>query len=116
MSEVQITSGRDGKTGRFVPGNKGNGGRPKGSRNKLGEAFLEDLRDAGTNTARKPCERVRDPSPALSVRSLGCCRKASISTWRQGTSESTVAPDMADDGPRRKRRRAKQKALGHKGL
>jgi hypothetical protein len=76
MSEVLITSGRVGKTGRFVPGNKGNGGRPKGSRNKLGEAFLEDLRDAGANTARKPCERVRDPSPALSVRSAGLLPKS----------------------------------------
>ena len=31
------------KNGRFVPGNNGGGGRPKGSRNQLGEAFIADL-------------------------------------------------------------------------
>ena len=36
-------SDRDPKTGRFLPGNSGNGGRPKGARTKLGEKFLEDL-------------------------------------------------------------------------
>jgi hypothetical protein len=30
-------------TGRFLAGNSGNGGRKRGSRNKLGEAFLQDL-------------------------------------------------------------------------
>jgi hypothetical protein len=29
--------------GRFVPGNNGGGGRPIGSRNQLGEAFIVDL-------------------------------------------------------------------------
>ena len=29
--------------GRFVPGNNGGAGRPKGSRNLLGEAFIADL-------------------------------------------------------------------------
>lgn len=33
---------RDPETGRFLTGN-GGGGRPKGSRNKLGEQFLEAL-------------------------------------------------------------------------
>jgi len=36
------TPEQDKKTGRFVSGNIG-GGRPKGSRNKLGEAFVSDL-------------------------------------------------------------------------
>ncbi|MGC2779990.1 MAG: hypothetical protein WA418_30560 [Bradyrhizobium sp.] len=36
---------RDTRTGRFLPGNSGFGGRPKGSRNRLGEAFITDLRD-----------------------------------------------------------------------
>lgn len=33
---------KDEKTGRFLSGNIG-GGRPKGARNKLGEAFIEDM-------------------------------------------------------------------------
>lgn len=38
-----MTEGKDPKTGRFLPGNSGFNGRPKGSRNKLGEAFIEDF-------------------------------------------------------------------------
>lgn len=34
---------RDDETGRFLPGNSGFGGRPKGARSKLGEAFIEDM-------------------------------------------------------------------------
>ena len=33
---------QDGK-GRFLPGNNGGPGRPRGARNKLGEAFLENM-------------------------------------------------------------------------
>lgn len=32
-----------GEGGRFLPGNNGGPGRPKGARNKLGEAFVEAL-------------------------------------------------------------------------
>ncbi len=34
---------KDEETGRFLPGNSGFGGRPKGARSKLGEAFIEDM-------------------------------------------------------------------------
>jgi hypothetical protein len=34
---------RDAKSGRFLPGNSGFGGRPRGARSKLGEAFTSDL-------------------------------------------------------------------------
>jgi hypothetical protein len=44
MSETAVIE-RDTKTGRFVAGNSG-GGRPVGSRNKLGEQFLSDLSEA----------------------------------------------------------------------
>src|SRR4051794_38768351 len=44
MSETTTTADRDEKSGRFVAGNNaGFGGRPKGSRNKLGDSFIEDL-------------------------------------------------------------------------
>jgi hypothetical protein len=45
MSETQIIE-REEATGRFLKGTKPGPGRPVGSRSKLGEAFLEDLRDA----------------------------------------------------------------------
>ena len=43
MSETEIIE-KDEK-GRFLPGNSGFGGRPKGSRNKLGEDFIKALHD-----------------------------------------------------------------------
>lgn len=46
MTHIPSPEDRDSKTGRFLPGNSGLGGRPKGARSKLGEAFLDDLRDA----------------------------------------------------------------------
>lgn len=42
MSDIRPKPQQD-ANGRFVAGNSGNGGRPKGSRNQLGEAFLADL-------------------------------------------------------------------------
>lgn len=44
MSEITTTSDRDGKTGQFVTGSNGGPGRKLGSRNRLGEAFLLDLK------------------------------------------------------------------------
>lgn len=43
MTDASDRPEKDPKTGRFLPGNSGFGGKPKGARNKLGEAFLEDL-------------------------------------------------------------------------
>lgn len=40
MSDVPA---KDPETGRFLPGNSGGAGKPKGSRNKLGEAFIQDV-------------------------------------------------------------------------
>ena len=50
--------------GRFLPGNSGNGGRVKGARNKLGEAFVMDLYEhwkANGTTAIQAC-MVESPS------------------------------------------------------
>lgn len=40
--DIKPVPEKDPETGRFLTGNSG-GGRPKGSRNRLGEAFLEEL-------------------------------------------------------------------------
>lgn len=55
---------RDSKTGRFVAGNSGNGGRKVGSRNKLGEAFIADLRDAWERDGPEIIARVARDDPA----------------------------------------------------
>lgn len=53
---------QDKKTGRFVSGNIG-GGRPKGSRNKLGEAFLTDMLNDWEQHGPTAIATVRDEKP-----------------------------------------------------
>lgn len=53
---------QDKGTGRFVSGNIG-GGRPKGSRNKLGEAFLSDLYADWEQHGPRVIEAVRAEKP-----------------------------------------------------
>ena len=49
---------------RFKPGQSGNrNGRPKGSRHKLGEAFLCDLLDSWNAGGRAALDRVREENP-----------------------------------------------------
>ncbi len=53
--------------GRFVSGNIG-GGRPKGSRNKLGEDFIEALHDDFEQHGMAAIARTREEDPAAYVR------------------------------------------------
>jgi hypothetical protein len=39
----EVTSQKDPNTGRFLPGNSGFGGRPKGARSKLTTEFFDDF-------------------------------------------------------------------------
>jgi len=48
--------------GRFLTGNSG-GGRPKGARNKLGEAFLQDILSDWQANGVAAIQRVRDERP-----------------------------------------------------
>lgn len=54
---------RDPETGRFQPGNNGGPGRPKGSRNKLGEAFLQDMHAAWEAQGVAAINRVIEERP-----------------------------------------------------
>jgi hypothetical protein len=63
MTEITSPQDRDSKTGRFLPGNSGLGGRPKGARSKLGEAFLEDLRDAWNAHGSEALRRCATEDP-----------------------------------------------------
>lgn len=54
--------------GRFLPGNSGFGGRPKGSRNKLGEAFIAALYDDFAENGVAVIARVREEDPATYVK------------------------------------------------
>lgn len=59
---------RDQRTGRFLAGNGGNGGRKPGSRNKLGEQFVADLRDAWEAYGPEALRRCATEEPAQFVR------------------------------------------------
>ncbi|MGY8631846.1 hypothetical protein RAD15_05020 [Bradyrhizobium sp. 14AA] len=64
MSQLTDKADRDGKTGRFVSGNSGGPGRKVGARNKLGEAFVADLRDAWEEHGPDVIARVARDDPA----------------------------------------------------
>lgn len=59
---------QDGKTGRFVAGNSGNGGRPKGSRNKLGEAFIDALHEDFEEHGSAAIQTCRSEKPEAYLR------------------------------------------------
>ena len=66
MSETTVIE-RDAKNGRFKTGNIG-GGRKPGARNKLGEAFLEDLRDSWLECGATALKRCAEEDPAAYCR------------------------------------------------
>jgi len=70
MSEITTQTDRDTKTGRFLAGNSGNGGRRPGSRGKLSEQFLLDLRDLWDRRGVEVLERVADEDPAALLRAI----------------------------------------------
>jgi hypothetical protein len=61
MSEITTDPDRG---GRFVNGGIPGPGRPKGARSKLGEAFLEDLRDAWLEHGASALARCAKEEPS----------------------------------------------------
>lgn len=55
---------KDEKTGRFLTGNNG-GGRPKGSRNKLAEAFITDMQADWEANGVATIAQVREERPEV---------------------------------------------------
>jgi hypothetical protein len=89
MSEITTaTNDRDTTTGRFLPGNAGNGGRKLGQRNKLGEAFLEDLRDAWNEHGAMALARCAKDEPGT------FCKI--VSSLLPKTIDLNVAVDVGD--------------------
>jgi len=62
MTEEAPKPAQDAK-GRFVAGNSGNGGRPKGARAKLGEAFIQAIFEDFNKHGVAAVEQVREEKP-----------------------------------------------------
>lgn len=63
MTEQRPKPKQDERTGRFLSGNIGGPGRPKGSRNKLGEAFIDDLYADWLEHGAATIRQVREERP-----------------------------------------------------
>lgn len=59
---------RDPDTGQFVKGKIGGPGRPKGSRNKLGEQFLRDLAAQWEEDGPQTIKEAREKDPVAFIR------------------------------------------------
>jgi hypothetical protein len=67
--EADKRAGQQLKPYAFKPGQSGNpAGRPKGSRNKLGEAFIEALHDDFLDNGAATIARVREEDPTAYVK------------------------------------------------
>lgn len=65
---TKSTPKKDGDSGRFLPGNNGGPGRPKGSRNKLGEAFIQDMYEAWKTQGSAVIQQVIADKPDAFMR------------------------------------------------
>ncbi len=68
VAATDAPSQKDAKTGRFLPGNNGFGGRPKGARSKLTTEFFNDFYAAWQKHGAKALKQVAEESPRDFVR------------------------------------------------
>jgi len=61
---IENTEQRRDRGGRFLTGHNGGPGRPKGSRNKLAQQYIEDFYDVWQRKGMAALERVADECPA----------------------------------------------------
>lgn len=80
---------KDSETGRFLPGNTGFGGRPKGSRNKLGEAFVQALHDDFMQHGPETIETVRLEKPDQYLKVIASLLPKDVNLNINDTSEMT---------------------------
>ena len=69
-SNVIVTTTERDENGRFLTGNSG-GGRPKGSRNKLTERFLDTIANDFAEHGAEAIAKVRTDDPATYLRIVG---------------------------------------------
>src|SRR5262245_1850563 len=84
---------KDPTTGRFLPGNSGFTGRPRGSRNKLMGEFLDDLRATWATHGKVALERcaVEEPGRFVQIVSNLLPREAKLNIQ-----ETSIFCDVSD--------------------
>lgn len=65
---TDVASQKDANTGRFLPGNSGFGGRPKGARSKFTTQFFDDFYAAWQEHGAQALKYVAEKSPRDFVR------------------------------------------------
>ena len=65
---MEVDKPQQDEKGRFLPGNSGFGGRPKGARNKLGEQFLAALQQDFEEHGVSAIIATRETKPEVYVR------------------------------------------------
>lgn len=68
--DAKPDNGRDPETGQFIVGHTGIGGRPKGSRNKLGEAYIADMYERWQARGVEAINKTIDTQPAQFIRAI----------------------------------------------
>lgn len=71
QNTARTVEGRDQKSGRFLAGNSGNGGRKPGSRNKLAEAFVADVYVQWQKSGANALEEMVKNDPSSFCRLVG---------------------------------------------
>jgi hypothetical protein len=85
--------GRDPRSGQFLPGHTGMGGRPRGARSKLTTQFLDDLHTTWETHGKTALERCAIEEPAQFVRVVAGLlpREANLNVEQQ-----TIFADISD--------------------